>query len=344
MIRAMTEVVSPREAVACDLCGKDDAAPLVTKNGFRVVRCRECGLVYVSPRPRFGALAAIYDQDNFQAHQVERAEDRDWQKEARARLELINRHKPARGALLDVGCSTGWFMGIARDGGWKVSGIDVSVGSVRYAKSKGFDARVATLDSHDFATASFDVVTMFDSIEHMPSPMQALHKVHELLRDDGIVFITTPNVEGLFPRLTYKVLGRTLGVWEHPTPPGHVFQFGRPTLAAALDRAGFRIEYDQTEAIALDHTVCELEDGVIDLLKGKTRKPTEQDADVEVEVPPSRREAEANAPRPKATTRLARLALRRSVRAAAWTVVHGIAGTAPLLDRGDSLVVIARKR
>jgi len=330
-----------REAVACDLCGKDDPAPLVTKNSYRVVRCRGCGLVYVNPRPSPTGLVALYDKETFHHHQVTRAEDLAWREQALARLALIDRHRPERGALLDVGCSAGWFLGIAEQGGWRVCGIDVAAGAVAYSRSKGFDARVATLESHDLKPSSFDAVTMFDSIEHMPSPSAALRAVHDLLADDGIVAITTPNVDGLFPRFTYQLLGRTFGGWEHPGPPGHVYQFGRRTLGAALDRAGFTVVHEETEAIALDHTVGALEDVVLDVLKGKIRRPTADDARVDIPAPPARAAATTTSP---ARTRFLRRALRRTVRTAAWALVGAVAAPAPLIGRGDSLVVIARKR
>src|SRR5689334_2404304 len=78
-----------REVVACDLCGADDAAFLVAKNGFRVVRCRRCDLVYVNPRPRAAALHAQYSAATYVRHQEERADDLDWRPSARARLALI---------------------------------------------------------------------------------------------------------------------------------------------------------------------------------------------------------------------------------------------------------------
>jgi len=335
-------VAATREVVSCDLCGQDDPELLVTKNGFRVVQCRGCSLVFVSPRPKFAALKQIYDADTFFEHQVTRAADESWRPVAEERVQLINKLHPARGTLLDVGCSAGWFMGVAQDAGWKVVGFDVATASVAHARSRGFDARLATLDQHDLPPASFDVITMFDSIEHMPSPMSALRAAHELLRDDGIVMITTPNVDGLLPRLTYQVLARPFGAWDHPGPPGHIFQFSRKTLAAALERTGFTTIHDKTEAMDLEHSVGELEDAIMDVLAGRSRKK-QAAADDHAAVSDWQLEHEekhASASKP----RLLKRALRRTVRTAAWAVVGGVSAPAPLVGRGDSLIVVARKR
>jgi 2-polyprenyl-3-methyl-5-hydroxy-6-metoxy-1,4-benzoquinol methylase len=335
-------VAATREVVSCDLCGQDDPALLVTKNGFRVVQCRGCELVFVSPRPKFSALKEIYDADTFFEHQVTRAGDESWRPVAEERVDLINKLHPGRGTLLDVGCSAGWFMGVAQDAGWKVVGFDVATASVGHARSRGFDARLATLDQHDLPPASFDVITMFDSIEHMPSPMRALRSAHRLLRDDGIVMITTPNVAGLLPKLTYRLLARPFGAWDHPGPPGHIYQFSDKTLASALERTGFESIYDKTEAMDLEHSVGELEDAIMDVIAGRTRKKHDAgDDDHAVAEAHAESEAKRGAPN---KPRLLKRALRRTVRTAAWAVVGGVSAPAPLVGRGDSLIVVARKR
>ena len=336
------------ESVACDLCGGEHAATLVIKNGFRVVRCTDCGLVFVNPRPRASTLSALYDTGSYQHHQVTRAGDAAWRKPALARLRLVNEKRPEKGALLDVGCSTGWFLQVASEAGWKVTGMDVSAGSVAHVRGRGFDVRLATLESHDLPPRSFDVITMFDSIEHMPSPRAALAAVHELLVDGGLLVVTTPNVEGLFPRLTYQMLGRTFGAWMHPEPPGHVYQFGKSTLASTLERAGFAVVEEQTEAIALDHTVGELEDSLMDVLAGRVRRPAATDARRQSAPPrvvapaPGAESGDGSASGP-AKPRPLRRALRLGVWAWAWALTHSVAAPAPWLGKGDSLVVVARK-
>lgn len=328
------------ESVCCDLCGKDDAALLVVKNGFNVVRCRGCTLVYVNPRPRVAALAAQYETDSFFGHQVERANDDSWRPQAEARMALINRLQPVRGALLDVGCSAGWFLSVARDAGWKVSGLDVSAPAVAYSKSRGFDARVATLDNHGLPPGSFDVITMFDCIEHMPSPMTALRAVRALLAPGGVVMITTPNVEGLFPRFTYQLFGRTFGAWDHPGPPGHIYQFGMGTMVTALQQTGFEVIHRKTEAIPLDFTVGALEDVIVDVMKGNARPSQPAIA--------STAPAAAVAAMPQAAGgglgRGLRRAARSAGRAVAWSLAGAVAAPAQLIGRGDSLIMLARAR
>jgi SAM-dependent methyltransferase len=326
--------------VCCDLCSKDDAALLVVKNGFHVVRCRGCTLVYVNPRPRVAALAAQYETDSFYGHQVERANDESWRPQAQARVALINRLHPARGALLDVGCSAGWFLSVARDAGWQVSGLDVSAPAVAYCRSRGFDARVATLDNHGLPPGRFDVITMFDCIEHMPSPMVALRAVRALLAPGGVVMITTPNVEGLFPRFTYQLFGRRFGAWDHPGPPGHIYQFGMGTMVTALQQTGFEVIHRKTEAIPLDFTVGALEDVIVDVMKGNARHS--QPAMASTATAPAA--AAIRQPSGDALARGLRRMARNAGRAVAWTLAGAVAAPAQLFGSGDSLIILARTR
>jgi 2-polyprenyl-3-methyl-5-hydroxy-6-metoxy-1,4-benzoquinol methylase len=331
------------ESVACDLCGQDDADLLVVKIGFHVVRCRNCSLVYVNPRPKLAALSAQYEVGSFFAHQVTRANDESWRPEALARLDLINRLHPTRGTLLDVGCSAGWFMSVAQDAGWKVSGIDVSGPAVSYSKSRGFDAKVATLDDHGFAPASFDVITMFDCIEHMPSPMRALNAVRTLLAPGGIVMLTTPNVDGFFPRLTYQILARPFGAWDHPGPPGHIYQFGMRTMSAALEQSGFAVVDARTTQIPLDFSVGALEDSIVDAMKGAGRRVSVEPAMPGAKPVESTGESGAAArPRVSTPARVMRRIVRGAGGIVAWVIAGSVSPSSQLLGKGDSMMIVAR--
>jgi hypothetical protein len=85
--------------------------------------------------------------------------------------------------------------------------------------------------------------------------------------------ITTPNVDGFVPRVTYWTLGRTLGAWEHPTPPHHLYQFSRRTLGALLHDAGFEITACETRPMGLRYTVKQLEDAIVEALLRWYRSP-----------------------------------------------------------------------
>jgi 2-polyprenyl-3-methyl-5-hydroxy-6-metoxy-1,4-benzoquinol methylase len=337
------------------LCDTDDTRHLVTKNALRVVQCRHCGLVYVNPRPAFDALTEIYAEDNYCQGQVSASADAQRLEQATQRLQLIEQHvgngrravPEQRGHLLDVGCSTGIFLRAARDAGWQVSGIDVSAGAVYHARNAHkLDAHVRTLEDCDFSPSTFDVVTMFDSIEHVPQPVEALRVAHRILKDDGLLVITTPNVDGLFPRLTYQLLARTIGAWEHPTPPGHIYQFSRQTMRAALEKSGFQVAFCATEAIPAAYTVGKLEEAIVAALKkrGSTSdaaRPRQQ-VNGSMNQQTCHIDSLTHEPIDSRTSVLRRL-LRLGVRVACWGLTLAVSVPAPLLNEGDSMIVFARK-
>jgi 2-polyprenyl-3-methyl-5-hydroxy-6-metoxy-1,4-benzoquinol methylase len=339
--------MNPLEQVACALCDTDNARHLVTKNALSVVQCRQCGLVYVNPRPTLDALAGIYADDDYCEGQIHAAADAKRLRQSARRLRLIEQHyfhaRRERGRLLDVGCSTGVFLRVARDAGWNVSGIDVSRVAIEHARrAHQLDAHVATIEQWAAdATPPFDLVTMFDSLEHMPQPIAALRAAHRLLKDSGLLVITTPNVDGLFPRLTYRLFAQTIGAWEHPTPPGHTYQFSRQTLRAALHKSGFEVVYCRTEAIPAAYTVGKLEEAIIGALKRKTSDASRTTQD---EKRMSNDNGQRTHSRHQPSTSFARRALRLGVRAVCWGLTLAVSAPAPLLNQGDSMVVIARKK
>ena len=328
----------------CAVCGANAYVPLVVRNGHQVVRCRQCQLVYVSPRPRSrGPVDALYTDESYSARQVSHAATVSRMREAAWRLDQLERHVERRGDLLDVGCSAGSFLIAARDRGWDVRGIDVSPAAVNHAQqAHGLEVSVATLEESGYAWHSFDVVTVFECIEHMLDPRAALHAAASLLRDGGLLVITTPNVDGFVPRVTYWLLGRTLGAWEHPTPPHHLYQFSRRTLGALLHDAGFRVAACDTRPMGLRYTVKEMESAIIEALWRRVGT-----------TPPLARIAPVGPGANRATDAGADGGLKASIRRAARRTVGGLCWLLGLLlyavpvralGVGDAMLVVARKQ
>ena len=329
------------EHPACAVCGALAYQPLVVRNGHQVVRCRQCRLVYVSPRPRSrGPIDALYTDESYSEGQVSSAASAGRMREAAWRLDRLERYIHRRGRLLDVGCSAGSFLIAARDRGWDVRGIDVSPAAVNHAhRAHGLDVSVATLEESGFARHSFDVVTVFECIEHMLDPRAALDAAARLLRRGGLLVITTPNVDGFVPRITYWTLGRTLGAWEHPTPPHHLYQFSRRTLTTLLRDSGFWIAACETRPMGLRYTVKEMESAIVEALwrRFSTR----------VRTSPGDGEPSATAAGGAAAggivARLRRLA-RGAVAALCWALGLALyAVPVRALGAGDSMIVVARK-
>ena len=147
--------------------------------------------------------------------------------------------------------------------------------------------------------------------------------------------ITTPNIDGLFPRVTYRLLAQTIGAWEHPTPPHHLYQFSLRTLRALLGKAGFEVVESKTRPMGLRYTVRQLQSAIIDALKRRvaTRAPTGPES-------PASRDAAGVSGRP----RFSRRASRACIGAFCWSLSVALyAIPVGRLGLGDSMLVVARK-
>jgi SAM-dependent methyltransferase len=213
------------------------------KDGFEIVRCPFCGLVFRANPPDEHELSDIYDEGYFRDRpdQDDRHGYADYLRDAashranaRRRLRLLAARAPGRGRLLDVGCAGGFFVDEARRHGWQASGLDVSDVMVEFAVSQlGVPVRLATLAQLDAGDA-FDAITMWDYIEHSIDPRRDLEQTRERLRPGGILALSTGDIGTLVARAT----GRR---WHLLTPEHHNFFFDEGTLRRLLVTTGFDV-------------------------------------------------------------------------------------------------------
>ena len=175
----------------------------------------------------------------------------------------------------------------------------------------------------------------------------ALQAAWRLLKDDGVLLITTPNIDGFVPRATYLLLGRTIGAWEHPTPPHHLYQFSRRTLDLLLRQTQFRIASCATRPMGRRYTVKQLESAVVEVLQRRLRSIRRASR----AYPRAWRRTQEqptgpHSPRdghPRNTARRPSLP-RRAVFAFCWALTSLLyAVPVRILGLGDSMVVAARK-
>ena len=195
----------------------------------RIVRCAGCGLVYTNPRPAAsrvrGAYAAAVDHEYA-------CEDASRSINAHMSLHTIKRHVQA-GRLLDVGCSTGYFLNAARLA-FEVRGVEPSRWAVDYARTRlHLDVIQGHIEDVVLPLESFDVLTMNDVIEHFPDPRAALERSAALLRPGGILYLVTPDIGSFSARV---LRGRWWGL-----RPAHLFYFSRSTMRALLEQCGFEV-------------------------------------------------------------------------------------------------------
>lgn len=249
-------MTQPWPHTVCNHCGSTDAHLVAQVDGYTLVRCASCDLAFIADPPAPASLAAMYQASNDYHASLHDPASRDYARMAdvaRQHLAFVRRWA-SRGRLLDVGCSTGLFLNEARQAGFDPYGVEFSASSAQFARDH-FDVQVTDGDIHAVASEpeSYDIVTMFDVIEHVRDPAGDIAAAYRLLRPGGTFILSTPNIDGLFPRAS-EPLARPLGYWPHVEPPWHLYQFSVRTLSAMLERRGFATLGTRHTAIDLGYT------------------------------------------------------------------------------------------
>ncbi|MBN1425180.1 class I SAM-dependent methyltransferase [Candidatus Fermentibacteria bacterium] len=226
----------------CNLCG-ESTATLVhegrdrmhpREGTYHLLRCSNCGLIFLDPLPPPEEIATFYPQE-YTCFSPAQSRGRFRGLEARRGIRRLCRAvtgvAPHPGRILDVGCGTGDFLAGMRDLGWDVQGVEPNSHAAGYARTVN-RLRVEERPFADglFAPESFDVVTLWHVLEHVPDPAQTLGATARLLRRGGSAVITVPNVESWDARLFGPH-------WAGLDVPRHLFLFPREVLRRYLEEA-----------------------------------------------------------------------------------------------------------
>jgi 2-polyprenyl-3-methyl-5-hydroxy-6-metoxy-1,4-benzoquinol methylase len=230
------------------LCGGGKWSPLVeapdnTPGGtglwFAAVQCHDCGLCFTNPRPSPRAIDQFYPE-GYPPHRLPRLRRISWWKKATRWLRPPRRGPRTfpphgQGRLLDFGCGGGKFLEQMSRRGWKVTGLDTSALSVDRVRGRlGLDVRCGSLPHPDLRPGSFDLITMWQALEHVHQPMAVLREAHRLLVPGGKLMVAVPNIDSL----AFRWFGP---VWYALDLPRHLTHFAPWTLYLMLHRSGFRV-------------------------------------------------------------------------------------------------------
>ena len=197
----------------------------------RILRCEVCGFGFRQLRSSQQELSDLYSRMDTTAYESEK-DGRG--RTARRHLEIVERNA-RRGRLLDVGCASGLLLVAAAERGWQVTGVEPSEALCAEAQ-KRLDGRgeihCATLEDARLG-GQFDVVTLWDVLEHVPDPCGFLGACRMLLRPTGRLFLNVPDLESLEARV--------LGARWPLLLPEHLNYFTRRSLQRCAQRAGLTL-------------------------------------------------------------------------------------------------------
>lgn len=235
---------------------EDHSAFRCTSTGYgkhhAIVKCVRCGLVFANPRNHGQEVLEMYTK----------VEDPLYFEERQGRVITFEKHlrplhqivgPPNGRKLLDVGAHIGVFVEIANQAGWQATGLEPSRWSVEMARQLGTKLIEGTLATSNLPQDYFDVVTLWDVIEHLSDPMAEIEHVFRALKPGGWVVIHTMNIESLFAKL--------MGAKWPWFMEMHLYYFSEQTMRNLLEAANFQWKLSQTQGryLRLGYLVSRLE-------------------------------------------------------------------------------------
>lgn len=226
------------EKINCLICSSEKIKIFCEKNNYILYACQNCDVVFIWPMP--DDLSEIYKKEYFKSNSQTKSfgyTDYDQDKEPMREifmhyLKRFEHLTPGR-KIFDIGTATGYFLDLAKKRGWQTAGIEISNYAANIAKARGHDMVFGRLPEA-VVDKNFDVVTMWDVLEHLDDPKAYLKVVNKILQPDGLLVINTVDRGSLWA----KLWGR---YWHLINPPEHLFYYSKKNLELLLKDAGFEI-------------------------------------------------------------------------------------------------------
>lgn len=311
------------EDIRCCVCGNTDKTAFKVKyqkETFAVVTCNTCNLHFIPPYYR-----KKIKYGNYKDEKVTQAvrQGNNWVKVQRHKLrfDFIKKYK-ASGDLFDLGAGWGHFMLAGKELGYNVYGIEISEQPYLYSKN---DLKLP-VDHLDFfqmkEDKKFDIVTLWDVLEHIDEADKFVEKIARVTKEDGILVLQVPQIDSYFAK-KHKDNWKMMGL-------DHVNYFGKDTITQLLEKYGFKVEKIKSSfelKLFLMYTVLPL----LKRIKGSSKAKTTQEANYEIKA--SERQSYFN----KFTTRpMWQLKL--------FVFIHNIIyNLLSFFNIGEEMMVVARK-
>ena len=224
------------EDIECKVCHNTDPEQFklaYQKEDLDVVQCKKCSFVFIPPYYRKQLTYHQY-KDESVLDQIRAGND--WVKIQRHKLrfKLIRKYKP-KGKLFDLGVGWGHFLYTVKILGYETSGIEISEMPYTYAK-EDLKLNVQHIDFFDYPEEkeSYDLITMWDVLEHIDDCDRVIDKCSNMLKDEGVIIIQVPQIDSYFAK-KYKEKWKMMGL-------DHVNYFSKKTITNLLGQYGLEVK------------------------------------------------------------------------------------------------------
>lgn len=232
------------EIAYCPVCGPEETSQYVVSNGYHIVTCCRCRILFVNPRPDSRETALHFAKDYITT--IERVE-RDFisfrgaalRREAN-RIRKICEHG---GRLLDIGSASGAFLFYFKgDPRWMIEGVEPSRVAAHYSREKlGLNVHEGYLADMQFRDGTFDVVTSLDTFMFHADPNGDLKEIARILKPGGIFAVDIPGLNFRLLKNTGPICQLLYGESARLNAGVHLYFYSRQTLSRLVEKHGFRL-------------------------------------------------------------------------------------------------------
>jgi len=227
---------------SCQICNNKNHRSFMTvkdhdkSDKFHLMECSSCGLVSVYPIPSGQKLNEYYKKEYYTLPEkgiVGYLEETLNKAVFKTHLKHIKRYAKI-GKLLDLGSGNGYFLKFAKENNWQTLGVEMSPDASKYATEQKLEILNDSIENVNLPKNEFEVVTMFNVLEHMTNLNSILRKVRDSLKPNGLLVIEVPNLDSL-QRKVFK------NSWCHLDVPRHIFHFRKRSFLKLIRKYEFRV-------------------------------------------------------------------------------------------------------
>lgn len=215
----------------------------VSRETFTLLLDSKTGLLVTSPRPSLDKLSSYYESEEYISHTDSNKSlmDKVYQViknySVKKKLRMINKHSKKKGKILDIGCGTGDLLAACENNGWEISGVEPN-NKARDLASRKIDSKDLLVENLEDLSkqgrTSYDVITMFHVLEHVPNLIEYIEQLKQLLNEDGCLIIAVPNYKS-YDAVHYKEF------WAAYDVPRHLWHFSQNAIQNIFEPYGFAI-------------------------------------------------------------------------------------------------------
>lgn len=194
-------------------------------------------MLLTEPKPELDQMQAYYDSQEYISHTdsksglIAKLYQRVKKVSLKQKRRLINRYKPNKGVLLDIGAGTGDFLHYMKHHSWKVQGVEPNKQARNIAASKGL---MLDKNTEEYSSKSVDIISLWHVLEHVYDVEDQIKELKRLLKKDGLIVLAVPNYKS-YDAKKYK------SFWAAYDVPRHLYHFSKTSITKLFNQYGFEV-------------------------------------------------------------------------------------------------------